>query len=522
MFKLSVRQKNKNRLKLIAELAVVMLLVGLTGLFFFHQPEPVRASTSVQNIAPTAGISSGNTLLRIFGTDFNLLDSGNLSVTLGTNPCTSLQIDSNTQLSCRTAAGSVGTVDVVITDGVFSATLTDGFTYLATTETDLALYYDARYSHLSGEQVVYDLAANDRFGYLGQNELVAADEPAFLDNPKRFNFDGVDDMIDTTLHSDFSDSQTIEVWFKRANTAEVTQTGVGERLVTTYQLDETATDCGFGDVDMGEWSFGGNACTTRHALGLQGTTVQANSVGSGSSQIVDSQYITSDWWHHAALTYDSTTGENKIYINSSLHGTYTQTVAAPSAGVIKIGTFLEGFSGFEGDIATVRIYGRALSDMEITTNFDLEKSRFGFTLNQVQIINFPENTYLGAYAISDQPRTVSAVLPDITFVDRRSSFTSWSASIAATKLVSPISEIPATDIAIDPTALAQTVVVGSGNNNYNGTAGYFSGEGVAKVLFENTGNNGGGQFQISPEISVDIPAFARAQSYSGTLTISVS
>ncbi len=513
--------KHRNKFLFISFIFVVVILIIFLSYINSLERQTTQAATTLSTVVPSGGVSGGGTKLRIFGTDFNLLNQGNLSVSIGASACTSPKVESSTELTCLTPAGS-GQVDVTVTDGTFNQTLSNAFNYLTTTETDLALFYDPQYSYPNFGQTVYDLSSGDKYGYLGQNELVGGDEPTVYTNPHRFIFDGINDMIDTTLNSDFANNLTLEVWFRRDTNSNINEININERLISTYQQDTSAPNCDFGSGDSGEWSFGGNACTNRLAIGIDSQTVQAKTNGTSTVQTANSNFIPNNLWQHVTLTYDSATFENNIYINGVLHSTYNQEAASPSEGVIKLGTFLEGKNNFDGDISVVRIYGRDLNSSEIEFNYDQDKNRFEFDESTVLISNLPSTINFGSVEVSPNVQTVSSVLNDITFQDRRSNFVPWSATITSTDLNNGSDTIAADNVFINPTVSTQTVITGSGNNNINGTLGYFTGAGVPRTLFENTAINGGGEFRISPEIGVDVPAFSRTGAYSSTITVSVS
>ena len=90
-------------------------------------PEP-----TVSAIAPNNGTVLGGTAVTITGDNF-MMDSGSLvvSVMIGTFPCDSINVSSNTTLTCTTSAGSVGAQDVIVNTMGGTATLTGGFTYNA-------------------------------------------------------------------------------------------------------------------------------------------------------------------------------------------------------------------------------------------------------------------------------------------------------------------------------------------------------------------------------------------------------
>jgi hypothetical protein len=78
-------------------------------------------------IAPNAGPVAGGTSVVITGTDF----TGASVVSFGANPATSFTVDSDTQITAVTPAGTAGAVDVSITTPVGTGTDANAFTYAA-------------------------------------------------------------------------------------------------------------------------------------------------------------------------------------------------------------------------------------------------------------------------------------------------------------------------------------------------------------------------------------------------------
>lgn len=95
------------------------------------------SSPSITDVAPGSGATYGGTAITITGTDFY----PNASVTVGGAACTSIVVVSPTSITCTTPAGSVGAVNVVVTNtDTGTATDAGGFTYTVSnpTITDVA------------------------------------------------------------------------------------------------------------------------------------------------------------------------------------------------------------------------------------------------------------------------------------------------------------------------------------------------------------------------------------------------
>lgn len=81
-------------------------------------------------------------------------------------------------------------------------------------------------------------------------------------------------------------------------------------------------------------------------------------------------------WQHFCATWDG--GTLRQYVNYENQGSVTTNSAASTFGTeIQIGWEGEGRQ-FNGGIAMIRLYNRALSDEEVFRNFNSTKGRFGF------------------------------------------------------------------------------------------------------------------------------------------------
>lgn len=96
------------------------------------QPPGSSAGPTITSISPSSGSVNGGTPVIITGTGFG---SG-ATVTIGGVAATNVTVASSTQINATTgAAGTPGTVNVVVTSGGQSGTLTGGFTYSSSTST---------------------------------------------------------------------------------------------------------------------------------------------------------------------------------------------------------------------------------------------------------------------------------------------------------------------------------------------------------------------------------------------------
>ncbi|WP_205746406.1 IPT/TIG domain-containing protein [Dyella amyloliquefaciens] len=83
------------------------------------------AVPTVSSASPSAGLTSGGTMVTILGANFGSATS----VTFGGTAATSFTVDSATQITAMSPAGSAGTVDIRVTTPGGSGTLAGAFTY---------------------------------------------------------------------------------------------------------------------------------------------------------------------------------------------------------------------------------------------------------------------------------------------------------------------------------------------------------------------------------------------------------
>jgi hypothetical protein len=164
---------------------------------------------------------------------------------------------------------------------------------------------------------------------------------------------------------DFNGSNT---YFQgRNNTAMDNQTLTIQAWVNT----DATTQNGF--------IFEKGSVNTQYALFQEGDNMifrTCNTSASTSSlTFPTASYMSTGTWHMVTATYD---GSNKrLYVDTTQRasGAYTETLAANTWGC-GIGRHSSGYY-FNGKIASVRVYGKALSVAEIKNTFNSQRNRFG-------------------------------------------------------------------------------------------------------------------------------------------------
>ena len=101
-------------------------------------------------------------------------------------------------------------------------------------------------------------------------------------------------------------------------------------------------------------------------------------VGAGSGNITG-QNFPDKTWHHHVWQYDSSATKNRWYINGAFanEASAGSSLAVTSATGFGIASRADDYERWDGKIAVVRIYNRALSATEIKNHFELDRGRFG-------------------------------------------------------------------------------------------------------------------------------------------------
>ena len=178
------------------------------------------------------------------------------------------------------------------------------------------------------------------------------------DNFGSIVFDGIDDYVTVSSLPAFGDNDpiTIESWVNADTTTNVYQVISTAKATTTHwQLSFT------GDPTYNIlWTFAGTS----------------NSVGTTTLPSVGV-------WHHIVATYNG--GDKtqlaswKVYVDGSSSNIQLTGSTGAATNETTIGFRTGGTSPnrFDGNIAQVQIYNRALTPQEIQQNFNATRSRYG-------------------------------------------------------------------------------------------------------------------------------------------------
>lgn len=171
-----------------------------------------------------------------------------------------------------------------------------------------------------------------------------------------FSFDGTNQYVATTYDATGSINVTYCFWVRI--TAFAPTGGYGGSI-----LDQSTGGTGFGIRTFGSGVI---------------QTFTRNSNASATN--IDSTFtgLSTNTWYYVCLKY--TTNTLTSYLNGSVNATTSitlDTISSDTANDLEIGGRNDTTDGyFEGDIACVQLYTKALSNDEITQNYNALKNRF--------------------------------------------------------------------------------------------------------------------------------------------------
>lgn len=250
----------------------------------------------------------------------------------------------------------------------FNSVLTHRPTLIPTTERQLALDATNNSSYNGTGSTWTDLEGNANGTISGATFSSGDDEPT--NNPSYFSFDGTNDSVelpDTAGVNDFtiSNNYTVEAWVWPSSTQNTTESG---------------------DNDIIEKWNGSLAVGYPFVLRfLRATNTVSFAVYNGSAGTSTSVSVNTDQWNHVVGSFDHTTNDLLTVVGN---GYNVSTTALTLTGTIdndnpmwvaRRGTVNPGdkINWFTGRIAKVRIYNKALTQNEISRNFNAERRFFG-------------------------------------------------------------------------------------------------------------------------------------------------
>lgn len=226
----------------------------------------------------------------------------------------------------------------------------------------LALDAGDRNSYVSGSTTWFDLT--------GVNNGTLTNGPTFNSgNGGSIVFDGIDDYITTPITSTYQ-VFTFGCWFYNTTSSKSNRT-----LISKNSYYATTTN---------DWPVAlaldssGSAVTF---LITSGTSYSITTPDTGT--VISASLSSLNTWYYVSANYNKSTVN--LYINGLLVNSQSNTISLPNntARVYTIGRQSFEYGGgignsqYNGNIAQVSIYNRALSADEVLQNYNATKGRFG-------------------------------------------------------------------------------------------------------------------------------------------------
>ena len=224
-------------------------------------------------------------------------------------------------------------------------------------DTNLVLYFNPN-KDLNYPNSINDLSGNSLNGTLSNNTFTAP----------YLTFNGSNSQVtitDNALLEPGSSNWTMEVWFKTNITS-------GAQVV------------------LGKFS-GGGGNEVSYSIRISGSNLFCQ-IGNGLGSTLNTHYsnstnytITAGTWYQVVYVYSNSGDTLKTYINGSLVSSVASTIGnlLNNSANLYLGSFNGGqFSQwFNGQMGIVRIYNSALSDSDVSKNFEANRDIYEFPPN---------------------------------------------------------------------------------------------------------------------------------------------
>lgn len=158
------------------------------------------------------------------------------------------------------------------------------------------------------------------------------------------------------------------------------QTGIANSSITSFTMDMWINPSGDGVLisEMGQGGSPNNGYHTEN-MGLVSGTVRCGYWCCPFSYSLGS--YTTNTWLHVVYTYDNSTGNTIGYLNGIQTATATSSKSPPGTSFFAMaaaeGTSFGNSSGYSGQIGAYKIYGIALTAVQVKQNYNALASRFG-------------------------------------------------------------------------------------------------------------------------------------------------
>jgi len=233
-------------------------------------------------------------------------------------------------------------------------------------------YLGQKWGISNTDRSIIDLAGNDDNGLFGNGTVANMPDYDFY-NKGALTFNGTSDYTYQSLFANaITTTLTFDVWVKFSDT------GSSGRYIMSLGRDIGGPSggiallaYGFSSVNSGQITF---------------------EFGSGYGRVSSGIVPTTGIWYNLTVTTDGT--NTRFYVNSVLANTASQTTGAvTSSPGLSIGSYLNGATPpipgtyfFNGNIGSVKIYNKTLSQSEISQNYEAQKSKFANTIVQQGLV----------------------------------------------------------------------------------------------------------------------------------------
>ena len=466
-----------------------------TGGYTYTSPSTIPTITT---ISPSSGTTSGGTVLTLVGTNF----TGATSVTFGGAAGTALTVNSATQLTVTTPAGTAGAKDVVVTTPGGTATSTGGYTYTSS-------------GNGASSGIITTIAGIGTAGYTGD---LAVATSATLHNPTGMAVDSSGNLyfadtlnnairvICKTSGTYFNVAMTAGNIYTIAGTGTASYTGDGAAATSaTLKNPVSVTFDSAGNLYIADsnnyrirviakttGTYFGVAMTANNIYTIVGTGVSGaptNGVPvSGSAALTSSlknpQYIAFDV---TGNLYFTDMVNNSVYAICKTSGTYFGITMAANNIYSVAGT--AGSAGNSGDsgVATAALLNHPYG-IEIDSTGNLYLS--DFTNKNIRVIAMTGGTIFGQTVTANDIYTVYTTTSSLTGIALDSTGNLYFSDPTAHKIFA-LAQTSGTYFGVSMSANSVATVAGTGTSGSTGDGGLATAATLmmpSGIAFDSNGN----------------------------------
>ena len=222
--------------------------------------------------------------------------------------------------------------------------------------------------------------------------------------------------------------------------------------------------------------YPGNTGTINYALGSlndDNPNLETGFFTAGWNQTTAGYTLTANTWYYIVGTYNG--NQINLYVNNNLvRTTNTATASISSNGGINLMKRWDNPEFWDGYLSTVEIYDKALTQSQITNNWDDTKARFGYGPS---VTPTPSTTNTPTPTVTQTPTNTNTPTPSITNTQTPSVTPTTTSTPTNTPTLTPTPSVtpePVTGYSFNLVALPYNFP-SSGNTIMNGPGGATSG-----------------------------------------------